>query len=175
MTDRLLRALESPHLQVLGHPTGRVLLHRERYTFDFDAVAAEAARARRVAGDQRQPGAAGSARPADRARRRRKGVQVRDLDRRASSEAPGQHAVRRDDGAARLADAPTMSEHAAGWRSSRPAIGGARCNEADFVDGVAEDADFPGDAGPRRGSGRVRDQARHRAARRLGRDDGGGR
>ncbi len=44
MTDRLLRALECPHLRVLGHPTGRVLLHRDPFAFDFDAVAAEAAR-----------------------------------------------------------------------------------------------------------------------------------
>lgn len=44
MTDRLLRALESPSLKVIGHPTGRILLHREGYPFDFDAVAAEAAR-----------------------------------------------------------------------------------------------------------------------------------
>ena len=44
MTDRLLRALECPHLRVLGHPTGRILLHREAYPFDFEAIAAEAAR-----------------------------------------------------------------------------------------------------------------------------------
>lgn len=44
MTDRLLRAMESPSVKVLGHPTGRVLLHREAYTYDFDKVAGEAAR-----------------------------------------------------------------------------------------------------------------------------------
>jgi DNA polymerase (family 10) len=44
MTDRLLRALESPPLRVLGHLTGRILLHREGYAFDFEAVAAAAAR-----------------------------------------------------------------------------------------------------------------------------------
>jgi DNA polymerase (family 10) len=44
MTDRLLRALECPHLRVLGHPTGRILLHREAYPFDFEVIAAEAAR-----------------------------------------------------------------------------------------------------------------------------------
>jgi DNA polymerase (family 10) len=42
MTDRLLRALENPHLRILGHPTGRLLLQREGYPFDFDRVAAEA-------------------------------------------------------------------------------------------------------------------------------------
>jgi DNA polymerase (family 10) len=44
MTDRLMRALENPHLRVLGHPTGRILLHREPFPYDFDRIAAEAAR-----------------------------------------------------------------------------------------------------------------------------------
>jgi DNA polymerase (family 10) len=44
MTDRLLRALECPHLKVLGHPTGRMLLHREPFPYDFDAIASECAR-----------------------------------------------------------------------------------------------------------------------------------
>ena len=44
MTDRLMRALESPNVRVLGHPTGRILLHREPYPFDFERVAGEAAR-----------------------------------------------------------------------------------------------------------------------------------
>ncbi|MEO5924156.1 MAG: DNA polymerase/3'-5' exonuclease PolX [Bryobacteraceae bacterium] len=44
MTDRLLRALECKHLKVIGHPTGRVLMHRDPFPFDFDAVAATAGR-----------------------------------------------------------------------------------------------------------------------------------
>jgi len=44
MTDRLLKALECPHLRVLGHPTGRMLLHREPFPFDFERIASEAAR-----------------------------------------------------------------------------------------------------------------------------------
>ncbi len=44
MTDRMLRALESPNIRILGHPTGRMLLHRDPYPFDFERVAAEAAR-----------------------------------------------------------------------------------------------------------------------------------
>ncbi len=44
MTDRLLRALENPYLRVLGHPTGRVLLHRESFPFDFEMIATEAAK-----------------------------------------------------------------------------------------------------------------------------------
>jgi len=44
MTDRLMRALECPYIRLLGHPTGRMLLHRDGFPFDFDLVAAEAAR-----------------------------------------------------------------------------------------------------------------------------------
>jgi DNA polymerase (family X) len=44
MTDRLLRALECPSLRVLGHPTGRILLHREAFPFDFERVVDEAVR-----------------------------------------------------------------------------------------------------------------------------------
>jgi DNA polymerase (family 10) len=43
MTNRLLRALESPSLRIMGHPTGRLLLQRESFPFDFDAIAAKAA------------------------------------------------------------------------------------------------------------------------------------
>lgn len=42
MTDRLLRALECPHLRVLGHPTGRLLLQRDAFPFDFERVVTEA-------------------------------------------------------------------------------------------------------------------------------------
>ncbi len=44
MTDRLLRAMECPYLKILGHPTGRRLLQRDGYPFDFERVASEAAR-----------------------------------------------------------------------------------------------------------------------------------
>ncbi len=44
MTDRLLKALGNPHLRILGHPTGRVLLHRDSFPFDFERIADEAAR-----------------------------------------------------------------------------------------------------------------------------------
>ena len=44
MTGRLLRALVCPHLRIMGHPTGRLLLERDAFPFDLDRVAAEAAR-----------------------------------------------------------------------------------------------------------------------------------
>ncbi len=42
MTDRLLRTLECPQITALGHPTGRLLLHRDPFPFDFDKVVDEA-------------------------------------------------------------------------------------------------------------------------------------
>ncbi|MDB4914863.1 MAG: hypothetical protein JWM95_2507 [Gemmatimonadetes bacterium] len=38
MTARVLRALDDPHLTILGHPTGRLLLSREGYPIDMDLV-----------------------------------------------------------------------------------------------------------------------------------------
>jgi DNA polymerase (family 10) len=44
MTDRYLRCLENPHVKIIGHPTGRVLLHRDAFVYNFELIAAEAAR-----------------------------------------------------------------------------------------------------------------------------------
>jgi DNA polymerase (family 10) len=44
MTDRLLRAIENPYVDVIGHPTGRLLLKREPYPVDIEAVVDAAAR-----------------------------------------------------------------------------------------------------------------------------------
>jgi DNA polymerase (family 10) len=46
MTRRLLRAVAHPHVSLLGHPTGRILLRRDAYDFDMDAVLQAAARHR---------------------------------------------------------------------------------------------------------------------------------
>ena len=43
MTERVLRALECPWVDVLGHPTGRLLLKRDGVRLDMDAVFAAAA------------------------------------------------------------------------------------------------------------------------------------
>lgn len=45
MTDRLLRAIANPNTSLIGHPTGRQLLRREAYAFDYDKVFAAAAQA----------------------------------------------------------------------------------------------------------------------------------
>jgi DNA polymerase (family X) len=44
MTDRLLRALECPWVDVLGHPTGRLLLKRDPLRMNLEQVTAAAAR-----------------------------------------------------------------------------------------------------------------------------------
>lgn len=44
MTERYLAAIENPYLRILGHPTGRLLLRREGFAFDYDRVFAAAAR-----------------------------------------------------------------------------------------------------------------------------------
>ena len=38
MTERVLKALDDPHVTILGHPTGRLLLTREPYAIDVRAV-----------------------------------------------------------------------------------------------------------------------------------------
>ena len=43
MTDRILRALDCPWVDVLAHPTGRMLLRREGYQFDVERVFSAAA------------------------------------------------------------------------------------------------------------------------------------
>jgi DNA polymerase (family X) len=44
MTSRLLKAIENPNVSIIGHPTGRILLRRDAYPYDMDAVLEAAAR-----------------------------------------------------------------------------------------------------------------------------------
>ncbi|HYU89443.1 MAG TPA: PHP domain-containing protein [Gemmatimonadales bacterium] len=43
MTRRVLTAMDDPHLAIIGHPTGRLLLQREPYAIDLEQVLAKAA------------------------------------------------------------------------------------------------------------------------------------
>ena len=43
MTARVLRAMDSPYLTILGHPTGRLLLSRDPYPIDLEQVFRKAA------------------------------------------------------------------------------------------------------------------------------------
>jgi len=38
MTDRMLRCIENPYTQIIGHPTGRRLLARESFDYDMEKV-----------------------------------------------------------------------------------------------------------------------------------------
>jgi DNA polymerase (family X) len=38
MTDRILAAIENPYTQIVGHPTGRLLLRRESYPYDMERI-----------------------------------------------------------------------------------------------------------------------------------------
>jgi len=44
MTDRMLAAIENPYTQIIGHPTGRLLLRREAFPYDMEKVLAACAK-----------------------------------------------------------------------------------------------------------------------------------
>lgn len=43
-TQRMLRAIANPYVDIIGHPTGRILLGREGYTLDIEAIIDAAAK-----------------------------------------------------------------------------------------------------------------------------------
>jgi DNA polymerase (family 10) len=45
MTERILRAISNPYVDILGHPTGRLILKREGYQMRFEQIVAAAAAA----------------------------------------------------------------------------------------------------------------------------------
>jgi DNA polymerase (family 10) len=48
ITERILGALENPHVDILAHPTGRLIGRREPYAVDLDAVFMTAAKHRKM-------------------------------------------------------------------------------------------------------------------------------
>jgi DNA polymerase (family 10) len=48
ITDRILGALENPHVSIIAHPTGRLIGRREPYAVDLDAVFMAAAKHRKM-------------------------------------------------------------------------------------------------------------------------------
>jgi len=48
MTARIIRAMENPYVNIIGHVTGRLLLSREPYDVDMEAILQAAARTRTV-------------------------------------------------------------------------------------------------------------------------------
>jgi len=47
-TKRLIRAIENQHVDIIAHPTGRIIHQRAGYEFDFDEVAKAAARTKTI-------------------------------------------------------------------------------------------------------------------------------
>ena len=111
MTARMVAAIEHPLVDVIGHPTGRKIETRAPYAIDMEQVIEAAARTHTMleinaAPDRRDLNelnarAAAAAGRADRARLRR-----------ALGAQPRADAVRRRDGAARLAHAGPGRQHA---------------------------------------------------------------
>jgi DNA polymerase (family X) len=44
MTDRVITAIQNPYVQILGHPTGRLLLRREGFKMDLEKILKEASK-----------------------------------------------------------------------------------------------------------------------------------
>ena len=173
MTDRLLRALECPHLRILGHPTGRLLLQRDPYPFDFDRVAAEAVRRGVWLEINASPERLDLDGPLIRSAKA-KGAQLHHFHRRAPPQASRQHALRRHDGAPRLAGGRRHPEYAAGGPFRRRApdkimkiTSSTRSLQVQALPSNGRRSRRPQD--------RFRDQALRGAPCRLGRHDGGGR
>lgn len=38
MTERIIRAMKNPHIDIISHPTGRILKKRDEYQIDFDKI-----------------------------------------------------------------------------------------------------------------------------------------
>lgn len=38
MTERIIKAMKNPHLDIISHPTGRILKRRDEYQVDFDKI-----------------------------------------------------------------------------------------------------------------------------------------
>ena len=131
MTARMVAAMEHPLVDVIGHPTGRLIGRREPYALDTDRVV-EVGRAHgHLPGDQRQPQPPRPARHAG-SRRRRGGRDADDRLRRARRRHAPQDLVRRGHRAPRLADTRAGREHALVARA-RPA---AQARQLAFVVGL---------------------------------------
>jgi DNA polymerase (family 10) len=38
MTERIIKAMRNPHVDIIAHPTGRILKKRDSYEVDFDKI-----------------------------------------------------------------------------------------------------------------------------------------
>ena len=115
MTERLIAAIENPHVDIIGHPTGRMLGLRDGYTFDVEAVLKSAA----ASGTALEINAAPERLDlddTDRTAGRRARRTDLDQQRRPPSRQSGLHALRRADGAPGLATGGGRDQRAAAGR-----------------------------------------------------------
>ena len=135
ITKRLLAAAEHPCVDVIGHPSGRLIGKRDGYDFDVEALVAAVRRARHVPRDQLRSRTGSTCAPRTRGSRSHAGVKLvisTDAHRLARARLPG---ARRLHGAARRRDARTTSPTRARWPSStalrKPGRVGADVSEPD--------------------------------------------
>ena len=174
MTDRLLRALECPHIaRARAIPPAAFLLHRDPYPFDFDAGRGRSGAAQCLSRNQRQPRASGPDGVARFARRKPSGCKfVISTDAHHPKHLANMQ-LRRAHGAARVAGGGDIL-NTLPLQGIRAAL--ITLNETNFFHtNSSEHPNFHRDLGSRDRSGRFRNQARHRAARRLRGHDAGGR
>ncbi len=95
MTARVVRALENPHVRILGHPTGRKILSREPYAIDIERVLQRAADLGVAVEHTSESGPFGPERPAPQAGQRTglqdRGGHGRPLDRGAGPDPVWDH------------------------------------------------------------------------------------
>ena len=115
MTDRVLRAIANPYVDVIAHPTGRLILKREGYRLDLERVLAAAAEAGVALEINSQLDRLDLDDTHARMARERGVKLIVDSD----AHSPGRSrepALGRDDGAARVAGAGRRAQHAAAGR-----------------------------------------------------------
>ena len=101
-TERILAAMENPHVDCIGHPTARKLNKRVGVDLDIEKIAAKGPRRGRPSRSTPSPTASTLRLP--RAGRRRGGPADRDLDRLTRARRARLRGARRRPGPARLAD-----------------------------------------------------------------------
>ena len=124
MTERVLTAIDNPHVDCIGHLTGRLIGRREPYGIDVEAVVGGRGPRRHDARDQRQPQPARSLRAA---RAPRRGCRGRDRPQHRCTRRrhPRQHGLRGGHRPPRLARSGAGRQHPrlAGLLSADEAVG----------------------------------------------------
>ena len=119
MTDRILAAIENPYTQIVGHPTGRLLLRRDAFAYDMERIL-DAARKHGVVMECNASPERLDLKDTYLRMAKERGVRIvisTDAHTTADSRV---HALRRADGAARLAREERRDQHAASSKNCWP-------------------------------------------------------